>query len=206
MHGSQAVTWREARGPLHAGRLELRARDVTLSGTGPEGQIAQLRVFFDDVAEVRIGREARDRINESRTVVLERVGASPVYIASMNGAGTLFELANELSGLVAAKSGGESRVAVVLPIKPGTRDRAAALVADGPPFDPEGAGLDRHHVFVTDHEAVFVFDGADARRAVERLIRDPSVWKAAVAWRECLAGRPRLATEEFAWTRSPSAA
>jgi hypothetical protein len=206
MHGSLAVSWREARGPLNAGRLELRARELTLSGTGPEGRIAQLRVFFEDIAEVRIGREARDRINEGRTVVVDRVGASPVYIASMNGAGTLFELANELVALVGARGGGESRVAVVLPIKPGTRDRAAALVADGPPFDPKAAGLDRHYVFVTDHEVVFVFDGADAQRAVERLIRDPSVWKAAVAWRECLAGRPRLATEEFAWTRSPSAA
>jgi hypothetical protein len=203
--GNLAVTWREARGPLSAGRLELHARDLTLSGTGPEGRIEQLRVFFEDIAEVRIGREARDRINEGRTVVLERVGAAPVYIASMNGAGTLFELANELSALVAAKNGGESHVAVVLPIKPGTRDRATSLVADGPPFDPAAAGLDRHYVFVTDHEAVFVFDGADARRAVERLIRDPGVWKAAVAWRECLAGRPRLATEEFVWTRSPSA-
>jgi hypothetical protein len=186
---------------VHAGRLDLHARELTLAGTGPEGRIAHVRVFFDDVAEVRIGRDAHDRINEKRTVILDRVGGPTVYIGSMNGAGTLFELADQLASLVAAERGGESRVAVVLPIRTGTRDRAAALVADGPPFDPEAAGLDRHYVFVTDNEVVFVFDGPDARRSVERLVRDPGVWRAAVAWRQCLAGRPRLAGEEFAWAR-----
>lgn len=34
---------------------------------------------------------------------------------------------------------------------------------------------------------------------------DPGVWRSARAWRECLAGRSRLAEELFAWERAQAA-
>ena len=64
---------------------------------------------------------------------------------------------------------------------------AAQLLRSGPPFDPEEVGLDRHHVFLTDEEAVFVFE-ADDLEAAERLIGGETFWKAAAAWKDSSPG------------------
>ena len=82
-----------------------------------------------------------------------------------------------------------SRVAVVVPIKPGMYEAAKSLVESGPPFRLEDTPLEGHCVYLTEHEAVFVFEGPDARAAVEHLVGDAEVWQAATAWRECLAGQ-----------------
>jgi hypothetical protein len=92
-------------------------------------------------------------------------------------------------------------IAVVAPLKYGAQAEARELIAAGPPFDPERTPLVRHEVFLTGDEAVFVFEGPDARRAVEQLIGEASVWKAAVAWRRLLGGRPRIAERAFLWER-----
>ncbi|MEZ5102698.1 MAG: hypothetical protein R3C15_23460 [Thermoleophilia bacterium] len=96
-----------------------------------------------------------------------------------------------------------SAVAVVCPLRPGAAETARVLVAEGPPFDLAGAGIVRHVVFVGEQEAVFVFEGAEARGAVERLATNPGVWRAAAAWRDLLAGRPRLLDASFAWPGGP---
>jgi len=94
-----------------------------------------------------------------------------------------------------------SRLVVVAQLKDGTRERARELVGEGPPFELEGTGLSGHQVYVTEREVVFVFEGAHPRTAVEELAGDPSVWRAASAWREILAGRPRLAEQAYDWSR-----
>jgi hypothetical protein len=95
-----------------------------------------------------------------------------------------------------------SRLVVVAPLKDGMRERAAELIEDGPPFEPEGNALAGHEVYVTDREVVFVFEAEQPRAALEELAGDPSVWRAARAWREILAGRPRLAQQAYGWSRS----
>lgn len=90
---------------------------------------------------------------------------------------------------------------VVVPLKESAREHVRALVAKGPPFDLPNNGFDAHHVFLTEREAIFVFEAAD-RSALERLVSDVSVWGAAEAWQEQLAGEPRLAEDAFSWTRS----
>jgi hypothetical protein len=92
-------------------------------------------------------------------------------------------------------------IAVVAPLKYGAHAEARKLITAGPPFDPDRSPLVRHEVFLTGDEAVFVFEGPDARQAVEQLIGESSVWKAAIAWRRCLAGRPRIAEQVFEWRR-----
>jgi hypothetical protein len=77
-----------------------------------------------------------------------------------------------------------------------------ALLAEGPPFDPGATPLERHDVFVTDREVVFLFEGPEAREAVQELAGDPGVWRAAARWRELLAGRPRIADDVYAWERA----
>jgi hypothetical protein len=94
-----------------------------------------------------------------------------------------------------------SRVVVVVPVKESAREQVRALVAKGPPFDLPSSGLDAHHVFLTEQEAIFVFEAAD-RSALERLVADVDVWAAAEAWRECVAAEPRLAEDAYSWTRS----
>jgi hypothetical protein len=94
-----------------------------------------------------------------------------------------------------------SRVAVVVPIKPGMFEAARSLVDTGPPFRLEDTSLEGHCVYLTEHEAVFVFEGPEARAAVETLVGDAGVWQAATAWRECLAGKPRIADIAFSWRR-----
>jgi hypothetical protein len=94
-----------------------------------------------------------------------------------------------------------SRMVVVVPVKESAREQVRALVAKGPPFDLPSSGLDAHHVFLTEREAVFVFEAAD-RSALERLVANVDVWAAAEAWRECVAGEPRLAEDAYSWMRS----
>jgi hypothetical protein len=94
-----------------------------------------------------------------------------------------------------------SRVAVVVPLRPEALEAARALVEEGPPFDLADTPLEAHCVYLTDHEAVFVFEGPDARAVVERLVGEAGVWNAATAWRGCLAGKPRVAEPLYAWRR-----
>jgi hypothetical protein len=94
-----------------------------------------------------------------------------------------------------------SNLVVVAPLRDGMRDAARALIAQGPPFALEGTPLSAHSIFLTEHVAVFVFEGDSARKEVETLLGDVGVWHAASAWRDCLAARPRLADEVFAWSR-----
>ena len=93
---------------------------------------------------------------------------------------------------------------VVLPLKERARDRVRELLAAGPPFDPAAVGLSRHQVFLTDREAVFVFE-APNRTILERLVADPNLWSAAAAWKDLVAGPARLAEDAYSWTRSDTA-
>jgi hypothetical protein len=97
-----------------------------------------------------------------------------------------------------------SRVAVVVPLKPGAIDTARDLIRRGPPFRLEETPLAEHCVFLTDYEAVFVFDGPQAREAVEDVVGEAQVWQAAREWRELLDGKPRVAETVFTWARNPS--
>ena len=89
-------------------------------------------------------------------------------------------------------------LAVVLPLVEGKRADVRALLAQGPPFDPEMVGLARHQVFLGDDEAVFVFE-APAGSGLERLVADPAVWSAAAEWHDLIAGAPRTTRLAFTW-------
>jgi hypothetical protein len=90
---------------------------------------------------------------------------------------------------------------VVVPLREGAREQVRSLLRGGPPFALPQTPLTRHDVFLTDREAVFVFEGPDAREEVQRLASDPALWRAAASWHDLLAGRPRIAQSAFSWTR-----
>jgi hypothetical protein len=172
--------------------------ELILHGAGgPEG----LRIPFDELSSVEIGRGAGERVNGDKSLVLERHSCERVLVAALGGVGLLGEITDLLARLRAERAA-RACVAVVVPIRRGMAEAARRLVEEGPPFDLEQVGLERHHVFVGEREVVFFFEGESATAAVEALSRSPVVLKAAVRWRGILAGRPRLAEERFGWTRT----
>ncbi|HYT50997.1 MAG TPA: hypothetical protein VEL10_02190 [Gaiellaceae bacterium] len=193
-----AVVWRTGDGPTSSGRLAFGDDDLVLHGSGgPDG----LRIPFDELSSAEIGRGAGERINGDKSLVLERHSRERVLVAAMGGVGLLGELTDLLARLRTERAA-PTRVAVVVPIRRGTAEAARRLVEEGPPFDVERLGLERHHVFVSEREVVFLFEGDGASAAVDALSRSPRVLNAAVRWRGILGGRPRLAEERFGWTRT----
>jgi len=192
-----AAVWRTGDGPTSSGKLELGADDLVLHGSSED----VLRIPFDELSSVEIGRAADERVNGDRSLVLERHSCERVLVAALGGVGLLGELTDLLARLRAERAA-RACVAVVVPIKRSTADAARQLVDEGPPFDLERLGLERHHVFVSEREVVFFFEGESASAAVDALSRSPRVLNAAVRWRGILAGRPRIAEERFGWTRT----
>jgi len=60
-----------------------------------------------------------------------------------------------------------------VPIKQDTADAARRLVEEGPPFDVARNGLERHHVFVSESEVAFLFEGEGAAGVVDSLAAQP---------------------------------
>jgi len=200
MRVSYAITWQEAEVESRSGRLELKPQGLEFEGSNGNGSAVE-EVPYDDLSAVRIARASGDRLSGRPTLVLERRTGGPIRIASVAQPGIISELAEHLAALHLGGEKALSRIAVVLPLKEGARERAVAILEHGPPFDPEEAGLERHHVFLTDHEAVFVFE-ADAADAVDRLVSDTTLWAVAAAWKELVAGPPRLAQDVYSWVRA----
>src|SRR5439155_22553299 len=90
---------------------------------------------------------------------------------------------------------------VTVPLKPGAHASVSRLLKQGPPFDPASIDLDRHEVFVTSDEAVFVFESELGSGALAALLADPKLWEAAAAWGEHVAGPHRIAESVFSWSR-----
>jgi hypothetical protein len=94
------------------------------------------------------------------------------------------------------------RVAIIAQLKEGSEQRVADLVGAGPPFDLADAGIVRHSVYISAHEAVFVFEGHEVEWSVDQLIDEPfhyELRRALLQWREIVDGQPRVARERFGW-------
>jgi hypothetical protein len=202
--GVHAVSWRASDGAVASGSLELDDGAVVLRGTAGDGDVVVLRHGLDEIVSVRIGRSPAERIAGQRSIVLELAGGDAISVLPVAG-GQLIELSELLAELSSeASPRHQDLVVVVVPLRKGTRARAEELAADGPPFDLGAADLERHHMFVTDAEAIFIFEGHGARDSVRKLLRNPRVVAAATRWRDCVAGPPRMADETFAWRAGPS--
>jgi hypothetical protein len=100
------------------------------------------------------------------------------------------------------------RVAIVARLKPGATGRARELVAAGPPFDLANSGIERHSVFVSAREVVFVFEGHQVEWIVDELIDGPfhyELQRAFRNWRAIVDGPPRIARQLFGWGGDDSA-
>lgn len=92
------------------------------------------------------------------------------------------------------------RLAVVARLKPEAAARAAELIASGPPFDPKAVGFQRHSVYLSSGEVVFVFEGEEVEWMIDDLVDSPFRSPAFEAWRPLLAEPPRPAREAYFWT------
>ena len=95
--------------------------------------------------------------------------------------------------------GTDERVAVVATLVPGSRERAAEIIAEGAPYGLRLAGFQRHSVFLADEAVVFVFEGSQIEGLVRDLVNDPASSAEFAVWAPLLQGTPVLAREEFYW-------
>ena len=93
----------------------------------------------------------------------------------------------------------DERVAVVARLLPGSRDRAAQILAEGAPYGLALAGFRWHSVFLADEAVIFVFAGPGIEGLVRALVNDRTRSAAFSVWAPLLAGTPVLAQEEFYW-------
>ena len=194
MRTAYAVTWQEESGPTRSGKLELGPAAVILEGWEGDAD-AGVEIPYSELANVGLERESDSDFD----LVLELQSGGEIKIAGLAEP----EILGALSDAIAAARGAESldRVLVIVPLQPGSAERAAEILTHGPPFDPETLGLDRHEVYLTDEEAVFVFETV-SQATFDRLVSDASLWAAAAAWNDLVAAPPRLAVDAYSWRRS----
>jgi len=105
---------------------------------------------------------------------------------------------------IQASSSGDAneRVAVVATLSPGSRKRAAEIIAGGAPYGLRLTGFERHSVFLADQAVVFVFEGPQIEGFVRELVNDRASSAGFAVWALLLQGTPVLAREEFHWQAS----
>ena len=95
-----------------------------------------------------------------------------------------------------------NRLLIVARLHEGAHDEAEALIAKGPPFDPEELGFHRHAAYLTADEIVFLFEAPEVEWIVNDIVDDPVLSAAFVPWQKLIDGTPRLAHERFYWSRN----
>lgn len=198
MRQTYGIVWRRNGSSVARGRLELEGSALRLVGTDGRDVVTE-EIRYEDLDGVRVGRRAEERIHGRPSLVLERPGREPVSFTSIAEPGVIGELTDRITAL--QRSNASHRAVVVLPLFQGSSDVARRLLADGPPFDPDALGLERHSVYLTDDEVVFVFEWR-GDTSFESLLAEPGLWDVAAAWTALAAGPPRLAGPAYTWARS----
>ena len=93
------------------------------------------------------------------------------------------------------------RLMIVARLREGAHEEAQALIAGGPPFDPEELGFHRHSAYLTAGELVFLFEAPEVEWLVNDIVDDAVISAAFGPWRELIDRPPRLAQECFYWSR-----
>ena len=94
------------------------------------------------------------------------------------------------------------RLVVSLKLRGGMQERAAELIAAGPPFDLLDLGVARHGVYLGDDLVIFAFEGEDVEARVRALVNDPVRSASFAAWTPLLDDTPALAHELYHWEAS----
>jgi len=200
------VIWTLNAGDPISGMLEIAGGDVRLTGRAQDGTQATCRIAAAELFHVSESGAEADRVTGLRTVVVDERGGRRILIAAQAGGEHLSEIAALLQEAAGLAGRGLSRVVVRVPVDPEHVERVRALVRQGPPYDlHEVPGLERHEIYVGDDDVVFLFEGPDPGYAVERVMRDPRVWRALESWDDYVAGAPSVVEPDYTWSRGPEA-
>jgi hypothetical protein len=192
------AVWRLGEGAIVAGEVELGEAGLRLDGRSQTGR-SERNASHREIRRVRVARSANERLNGRPTLLLD-LQEGPTLAIMPVGMGLMAEMAELLADLTAA-AGEREQLVVVVPLRPGSAGQAKELLAAGPPFQPAEFELDKHEVFVGEREAVFVFQGRGVREALQQAAGEPGLWRAGLAWRGLLAGRPRMIEPAYHWSR-----
>lgn len=96
------------------------------------------------------------------------------------------------------------RIAIITQLKPGTRARAAELIAEAPPFELVRAGIIGQTVYLTDKEAVFIVE-AERPTILQRLTGGLPYppGERLEQWAAIVEGSPRIARQQASWQIEP---
>jgi hypothetical protein len=192
------VIWTHGANGFARGRLELGHAALRLVGTAADESVSE-EIGYREIADVRVGRRLEERIDGHPSLVVERPNEDRLCIASVADVGVIGELARRIAEL--QRSHVSRRAVVVVPLLPDSREAVQALLAQGPPFDPEALRLERHSVFLTADEAIFLFSWrGDA--SIEALLAEPGLWESAATWNEYIAGPPRIGEPAYVWSHA----
>ena len=197
MKTTYAVKWREPDGQTYLGRLALGARTLRLDGRQPDGPAGNRQIGYDEILSLHVGTRGADRLDGQPALIVERADGRYLVTSAGIGAGVVQELVDRLAGL---RGSAPRRSTVVVPLKTGALDGVRELVRRGPPFDPADTALTQHELLLTEQEAIFVFE-TQSDEGLAALLAQLDIWAAAVAWRDFVAGPPRLASVAYTWER-----
>jgi hypothetical protein len=122
MKASYAVTWCNSDGRQATGRLELGTDGIALDGTA-DGETVHDEIPYRELASVDVGRGSKDRIGGRNSLVLGLTGRAPIRVAGVAEGWIVSELAERLASLHVSRPAGLSRLAVVVPIRAGSREQ-----------------------------------------------------------------------------------
>lgn len=95
-----------------------------------------------------------------------------------------------------------NRLMIVARLRHDAYDEAETLLREGPPFEPEQVGLERHAAWLTATEVVFVFEAPEVEWIVNELIDNPTVAAFFAPWEKLIESTPRIAHERYYWSRA----
>jgi hypothetical protein len=198
------VVWTLNDGDPIPGALEVAGEDIRLTGRTQDGTEATSRIAAAEVLHVRESGIEADRVSGLRTVVVDERGGRRFLIAPRAGGEQLSEIAALLEEAAGLAGRPVTRVVVRVPVDPQHVEHVRELVRRGPPYDLSYVpGLERHEVYVTAGDAIFLFEGSDPGLAVERVMRDARVWSALESWDEYVTGSPSVVEPDYTWSRRP---
>lgn len=93
------------------------------------------------------------------------------------------------------------RFVITAGLRRGSAPEVARILGEGPPFDIDKTTLERHEVFLSEEEVVFLFEGPHAEREARRLLSSRRVLSQAGRIGLHLEGAPRTPEERFSWER-----
>ena len=95
------------------------------------------------------------------------------------------------------------RFVLVARLKPGGRQRAKELVAERSAFGAAelATALDRHAIFLSETEVVFLFEGEGSHASVRAVFNDPAQSSLISHWLPLFDGPLHQAEEAYLWER-----